>query len=230
MIDIKQLISVIIVKIIQKYGPHTVRVLGKTYDVSRDVFNPKFYLTSGFMAEHMDVTPDDDVLDIGTGSGIQAITAGQTARKVIAIDINPEAVRYAEENVRMNGLSDVITVLRGDLFSPLKSQNQFDVIIFTPPYFDGQHKTMLDLALYDPDKKLISRFFREAQMYLRKRGYILMVYSSIADPERVLNIAGGLGWQHRIIALKKTPFERFFIYRFEPGRKKTGEEGRGRSF
>ena len=209
----KQLIFTFLVKIIQKYGPHTVQVSGRTYVISRDVFNPKFYLTSEFMAEHLDIAPGDDVLDIGTGSGIQAITAGQTAQRVIAIDINQEAVRCAEENVKRNGLSNIITVLQGDLFSPLKPYPQFNVIIFTPPYFDGKQKTKLDFALYDPDKTLIARFFKGAAKYLKPDGYIQMVYSSIAHPENVLRIAGDSGWQYKIIAQRKAFFETFFIYK-----------------
>ncbi len=213
MFTIKQLISSFLVKIIQKYGPHTVQVSGKTYVISRDVFNPKFYLTSEFMAGHISVMPEDMVLDIGTGSGIQAITVGQKARKVIAIDINPEAVRCAGENVKRNGLPGIVSVLQGDLFSPLKPYPQFDVIIFTPPYFDGKRKTKIDFALHDPDKTLIARFFKEAGKYLKPDGYIQMVYSSIADPERVLKIADDFGWQYKIIAQKKALFETFFIYR-----------------
>jgi release factor glutamine methyltransferase len=212
--QIRQTVSSIAVKLIQIFGPRRVIVSGKTYIISRHVFNPRFYITSEFMAGHISVKPQDKVLDIGTGAGIQAVTAGQTAEKVIAVDISPEAVRYAGENIRLNNLSHVVTVIQGDLFSPLNPGSKFDVILFTPPYLEGRLKTVLDHALYDPDKKLSERFFREAGKYLKPDGYIQMVYSSLAEPERVLKIADNYGWRYRAVAEKSLRFETIFIYRF----------------
>ena len=114
---LRQSISAWVIKKIQKYGPHRVEVLGNIYNISKDVFNPKFYYTSIFMAKNINIRPGDVVLDIGTGSGIQAITAGQTASRVIAVDINPEAVRYASQNVLANGLEKKIVVMNIHRFS-----------------------------------------------------------------------------------------------------------------
>ena len=56
------------------------------------------------------------VIDVGTGSGILAIGAALLgARDVLAIDIDPDAVRVAEENVAHNGLQDRVRVVRGNL-------------------------------------------------------------------------------------------------------------------
>jgi release factor glutamine methyltransferase len=202
-----------LIRKVQKYGPHRVRVLGRTYDISENVFNPKYYYTSVFMAKHIKIAPDDIVLDMGTGSGIQAITAGRAASKVIAVDINPEAVQYAGENVKNNGMENVITVIEGDLFSPLNPLREFSVILFTPPYLQGTPKTDFDNALYDSNKELMSRFFREAEEYLKPGGYIQMIYSSIAGLEQALSISGQWGWNHRIVAREKTFTEEFIIFK-----------------
>ena len=51
------------------------------------------------------------ILDIGTGTGILAIAAAKLgARKVVAIDIDPEAVRVARQNVYKNLVNDKIQV------------------------------------------------------------------------------------------------------------------------
>jgi len=211
---LRQSISAWIIKKIQKYGPHRVEVLGNVYNISKDVFNPKFYYTSIFMAKHINVRPGDVVLDIGTGSGIQAITAGQTASRVIAVDINPEAVRYASQNVTANGLEKKVVVTQSDLFSSLHPEDKFDVILFTPPYLKGTLKTDIDHALFDPEKELAGRFFREAGRHLHPEGYIQMVYSSFAEPERVLKISTQYGWRHSLIAEEQTISEKFLIYKF----------------
>ncbi|HUT37387.1 MAG TPA: methyltransferase [Planctomycetota bacterium] len=116
---LRQRLSAWAIRLVQRFGPHQVRVLGRTFRVNRHVFNPRFYLTSKFMARHLRLRPSDSVLDMGTGSGIQAIVAAATAARVVAIDINPEAVRLARENARANGVADRVTVLEGDLFAPL---------------------------------------------------------------------------------------------------------------
>lgn len=213
-LNLRQSISVWIIKKIQKYGPHRVKVLENVYEISEDVFNPKFYYTSVFMAKHITVRPGDIVLDIGTGSGIQAITAGQTALKVIAVDINPEAVRFALRNVIANGLEKKVSIVHSDLFSSLNSEDKFDVILFTPPYLKGTPKSDLDHALFDTEKKLARRFFREAGKHLRPDGYIQMVYSSFAEPEKVLAISRQSGWIHSLIAEEQTISEKFLIYKF----------------
>ena len=56
--------------------------------------------------------PRSVVLDVGTGSGILAIAAVKMgATRVIATDIDPEAVRTAEENARLNEVRNQITLL-----------------------------------------------------------------------------------------------------------------------
>ncbi len=212
----RQAFSIWLIKKIQRHGPRRVNVLGMIYEVSEDVFNPRFYFTSEFMARHIKAGPDDEVLDMGTGSGIQAIVAAKIAKRVVAIDINPEAVKFARRNVKLNGLEERVTVLEGDLFKPLRHGEKFNIIIFTPPYMEGLPKTNLDLALYDPNKSLIMRFFSKAREYLKKDGYVQMLYSSIAKPSRALEIVEGFGWRHSLIAEKETFTETFIIYRLTP--------------
>ncbi len=212
--NIKQYLVVWLIAKIQKYGPRKVDVLGKTYEISKEVFNPKYYYTSKFMAEHIRIMPGDVVLDMGTGSGIQAITAAEKASEVIAIDINPEAVEFAGKNVQINGLKSIVSVIPGDLFMPLGPHHKFNVILFTPPYLEGKPETDFEHALFDSDKNLIRRFFREAGEFLKPDGYVQMLYSSMSGYEQAMQIAEEYGWRNRLVAREETFTEVFFIYKF----------------
>jgi len=61
------------------------------------------------------IRPGDRVADLGAGSAVLSIGAAKLgARYVAAIEIDPDAIGNAEENVRRNGVSDRVTVIEGD--------------------------------------------------------------------------------------------------------------------
>ena len=62
------------------------------------------------------LTPGMRVMDVGTGSGILAIAAALLgAGEVLAIDIDPDAVRVAAENIQRNGVEGIVRAVQGDL-------------------------------------------------------------------------------------------------------------------
>lgn len=62
------------------------------------------------------ITGHESVIDVGTGSGILAIAAALCgADHVLAIDIDPDAVRVAGENIALNHVDDRVSVRQGDL-------------------------------------------------------------------------------------------------------------------
>ena len=74
------------------------------------------------------------LLDVGTGSGILAIAAARLgADDVVAVDIDPDAVRVAKENVAHNGLEKAIDVRKGDLLQGLSQQFDFAVANILAP-------------------------------------------------------------------------------------------------
>jgi ribosomal protein L11 methyltransferase len=66
------------------------------------------------------VRAGDVVADVGAGSAVLAIAAAKLgAARVIAIELDPEAIGNAEENVARNGVSDRVTLIQGDAASLL---------------------------------------------------------------------------------------------------------------
>ncbi|EFM12746.1 ribosomal protein L11 methyltransferase [Paenibacillus curdlanolyticus YK9] len=67
----------------------------------------------------------EEVIDVGTGSGILAIGAIKLgARAVLAVDLDPVAVSSAKENAHLNGLSEQIDVRLSDLLGVLKGETK----------------------------------------------------------------------------------------------------------
>ncbi len=75
------------------------------------------------------------VLDLCTGSGCLAILAAEAFpnASIDAVDLSPEALAVARENVRDHGLDERITLFEGDLFAPLR-RCRYDLILTNPPY------------------------------------------------------------------------------------------------
>lgn len=66
----------------------------------------------------------EEIIDVGTGSGILAIGAVKLgAKHVLALDLDPVAVQSAKENSRLNRLERDITVYESDLLSILDKQD-----------------------------------------------------------------------------------------------------------
>jgi carbamoyltransferase len=73
----------------------------------------------------------DCVLDLCTGSGIQALTASRYAHRVVGVDINQRALRFARFNAQLNSIEHVQFRL-GNLYTAVSGK--FDVVLANPPF------------------------------------------------------------------------------------------------
>ena len=79
--------------------------------------------------EHL-VEPGMTVLDLGTGSGILSITAVRLgAERVVALDIDPQAIRAARQNFRRSRIQSQVTLAQGSLPNPLAKPGEFDMVL-----------------------------------------------------------------------------------------------------
>ncbi|NRD66039.1 peptide chain release factor N(5)-glutamine methyltransferase [Corallococcus exiguus] len=79
------------------------------------------------------------VLDVCTGSGCIAISvaAERPQATVLATDLSKDACALARENAQALGVAERVSVLEGDLFSPLTPDATFRVVVSNPPYIDS---------------------------------------------------------------------------------------------
>ena len=188
------------------------RVEGRPLLILPEVFNPTLFLTSEFMVRALNerlIPPGAAVLDMGTGSGIGAIFAAQWAGAVLAVDINEAAVRCARINVLLNRLEDRVTVRQGDLFTPADGQ-QFDVILFNPPYFCGKPTSALDQAFHATE--VAARFAAGLAVHLRPGGWALVLLSSIGDERGFLAHFAARGFGATVAARQRLASEVLTLY------------------
>lgn len=85
------------------------------------------------LGEFLEVYKEDTVLDIGCNNGALLLYASLFhPKKLIGIDINPNAVALAKRNMELNKVKAEIIEADGNTFT---LSDRADVVIFNPPYF-----------------------------------------------------------------------------------------------
>ena len=82
------------------------------------------------MTELLDLKPDDNVLEVGTGSGYQAAVLAELARDVCSIEVIPELARAAAATLAQQGYGNVV-LRTGDGGLGWPERAPFDAIIVT---------------------------------------------------------------------------------------------------
>ena len=192
------------------------RVHGAPFVVMPSVFNPKVPRTGEFLALQIDsrlVGPEAEVLDMGTGSGVCAVIAARRAQRVVAVDINPEAVRCAGINALLNHLEHKIDVRHGDLFEPVRGE-RFDIILFNPPFLLGTPRDDRDRAWRSDD--VAERFAAGLEAHLKPGGFALMVLSTFGAAPVFLQEFRKRDIAVRVLARRRFVNEALAVFRIEP--------------
>ena len=139
----------------------------------------------------------DQVLDMGTGTGIIPILmeAKTQAAHFIGLEIQEESADMARRSMALNGLTDKITIVTGDIkeAGSILPSASFDVITCNPPYMIGQH------GLTNPDApKAIARHellctledvVSQAARLLKSGGHFYMVHRPFRLAEIMVTMA-----------------------------------------
>lgn len=149
-------------------------------DKRRFCFGMDAVLLSGFAK----VKPDEQALDLGTGTGIIPILleAKTDGRHFVGLEIQEESADMASRSVAYNGLEEKIEIVTGDIkdASNIFGASSFDVITTNPPYMIGQHGLK-----NEEDAKAIARHeilctlddvLRESAKILKPGGRFYMVH------------------------------------------------------
>ncbi len=198
-------------------------ISGDSITSSTSIYEPRedSYLLQRYIREYA----FGRVLDMGTGSGILALSAimNPNVREVVAVDINLDAVDALREKVKKERLRKM-TIIESDLFA--KVDGQFHLIVFNPPYLpqdviggEGREegrgaRVISDAALYGGKKgwEISDRFFSEVGKYLFAEGMVLFLFSSLTNKEKVEEILVHNMMEFRELERLKIPFEELYVY------------------
>jgi release factor glutamine methyltransferase len=125
------------------------------------------------------------ILDIGTGSGILAVTLALELphAAVMAIDLSAEAIAVAQQNAQLLGASDRIRFRESDLFACVRERDRFDCIVSNPPYVATGEVLEPQVRDYEPTAALYAgedgmalyrRLIPEAFEHLARGGQLLL--------------------------------------------------------
>ena len=161
--------------------------MGEKFIVNPSVLIPRDE-TEILVRKAIRIINDNDyktVLDMCTGSGcIACMIAKLTNATVIGADISFEALETAYKNMENLKLFNRALFRKSDLFSKIREDEKFDVIVSNPPYIPQSEKKNIqkevkyepDIALYTKDEKGIEfyeKIIKEAPKFLNDGGYLL---------------------------------------------------------
>jgi len=161
------------------------------------------------MIENIRITPHQDVLEIGAGTGIISIYCAQRGANVICTDINPFAISLIKKNIDENRekLKGTIKVRQGDLFDCINDKEDFDLIIFNPPYLPTSPEEKKGISSWyaksfdgGPSGLMVTkRFILEVKPYLKNKGYAMFITSSFSKKEMLDTIINQSLLNHKVI-------------------------------
>ena len=155
--------------------------------------DPRAIVPRSLIAEALDERLDDwlpaegpaSVLDLCTGGASLAILAALRFpdARVEAVDLSPQALALAAENLADYRLGDRVTLIEGDLFAPLRGRS-YDLVLCNPPYVNAQSMRALPpeflaepagaLAGGEDGMDLVRRILQGAAAHLLPAGLLLL--------------------------------------------------------
>lgn len=156
----------------------------KGYRIIQDTTAFCFGMDAVLLADFAEIKSRENVLDMGTGSGILPLLlkARDRGNRITGLEIQPKMAALAVRNAALNGLSEEISIVQGDIreASQRFGKSVFDAVVSNPPYMDENH------GLVNPEEaKAIARHelllsledvIREAAAVLKPGGDLYMVH------------------------------------------------------
>ncbi|MER8562597.1 methyltransferase [Mesorhizobium sp. M0578] len=193
------------------YGVSTEDNIIRCFDMELEIHDGVFwkeeYMAWRWLTEHLPQMNGKQFLEIGTGIGVTALYAARSgAQRVVAVDINPNSVKNARANAEKNNVRN-IDIFESDIFSAVGKEQRFDYIYWSIPGVKAPGgyvaKNPIDLGVFDPDRKLLRRFYIDGQSYLANGGQLLLGFIEAEPSHDAEVIAVECGLDLRLLASRE---------------------------
>lgn len=179
---------------------------GRVFQVSPSVLipRPETEVLIELALEKLQGVDAPTVVDLGTGSGIVAVSLALECPKasVVAVDLSADAISIARNNAGRLGAR--VDFLAGDWFSPVAAGECFDLVVSNPPYVaEGDPHLALNGLPFEPQMALtdgadglacIRRIVADAAAYLKPGGWLLFEHG-YDQGEASRNLLTGAGFK-----------------------------------
>jgi tRNA1(Val) A37 N6-methylase TrmN6 len=114
-------------------GPYGLKIIQKKhgYRYSQDSLQ---------LVDFANIKRDDEVIELGTGSGVMALILARRGlgKRIVGIEIQKELVELSRRSVKLNNLEEKIEIIEGDIrkIESLFPPHSFDYVITNPPYIE----------------------------------------------------------------------------------------------
>ena len=180
--------------------------MGEKFLVNKDVLIPRDE-TELLVRKAIEIIKENNfkmVLDMCTGSGcIACMIAKLTNSQAMGVDISTEAIHTAFKNMEKFGLYNRAIFRKSDIYSKIREDEKFDLIVSNPPYIPPKEKETIqeevsyepDLALYTTDEKGLAfyeKIIKDAPKFLKKGGYLMfeLGIGQSSDVAKIMNTYG----------------------------------------
>ncbi len=152
--------------------------------------------------DHIRDVDEPNVLDVGTGTGAIALAIADEAptARITAVDVSPDALALARENLELTGVNGRVRLVEHDLTSGL-GDGDFDLVVSNPPYVEPDELPTLqpEVRDWEPHVALVANgatadVARAATQALRPGGW-LVLETAACSGERVRSLLDDLGYE-----------------------------------
>lgn len=195
--------------------------MGEKYKVDNSVLIPRDeteILVKKCASLLENATDKLDILDIGVGSGCISCALAKNLKhkdiEILGVDISTDAIKIALDNIERLDLVRKVILRKSDLFSAIREEEKFDLIVSNPPYIPKKEEKNLQIevlkepkiALFTEDDKGIEFYehiIKKAPQYLKSGGFIAfelgineseavikMLENDFKDIETIKDLAG----------------------------------------
>ena len=108
------------------------------------------------MLDMANVTPNDFVIDLGSGDGRNVIAAARRGARALGVEYNEDLVQYSRQNAAKAGVADRATFVQGDMFEADISKATVMALFLLPDNLRKLRSKLLDLR---PGTRIVGNTF-----------------------------------------------------------------------